>query len=108
MERMDLMGLDTHGNAGTESPSVKSRTDRPASLLHLAAGAAVRRLNGRLPSAAELPLCLLELLVQHARCRRCGRPCFAGEEGSKVQLRPGPLRHGRAALVHPTGRPLLL
>ena len=108
LERMELMEVDTHGNAGAEEPTSASRADQPPSLLHLAAGAAVRRLRGRLPSAAELPLCLLELLVQHDRCRQCGRPCFSDEAGAEVRLRPGPLRHGRAALVHPTGRPLPL
>ena len=107
MERMDLMEVDTHGNAGQETVC-ESRTDRPPSLLHIAAGTVARRLDGRLPSAAELPLCILELLVQYDRCRQCGRPCFPGEEGGAVRLRAGPLRHGRAALVHPTGRPLPL
>ncbi|XP_043231740.1 protein scribble homolog [Amphibalanus amphitrite] len=107
LERMELMEVDTHGNAGVE-PVYEPCSDQPPSLEHLAAGAAVRRLGGRLPSAAELPLCLLELLVQCDRCRQCGRPCFAGEGGCEVRLRPGPLRHGRASLVHPTGRPLPL
>ncbi|XP_037082258.1 plant intracellular Ras-group-related LRR protein 2-like [Pollicipes pollicipes] len=107
LERMDLMELDTHGNAGEAEGERPSPGGAP-SLLHLAASAVALHLGGRQLSTAELPLCVLELITQHQRCRQCGRPCFAGAGGAAAALRPGPLRHARAALVHPTGRPLPL
>lgn len=75
LERMPLMELDASGNPGGVTPR-RLAARAPLSLLLAAAAAAAAQLRGRLPSPAELPLCLLQLLQQSLPCSQCSRPCY--------------------------------